>query len=148
MRSDPLAGVPTTWRLWGAAALCAAPTGTVWSSTFTPGTTLYGDCGYSDGPYCVPDTYLPGTTSMTTVAESPARVFLFAAIVALVFVAVRVRTPLTRRIARAATGSIAIAAVLAAQNGSRTLLVCTLLALVLTVPVVWGRVLASTPVPR
>ena len=57
--------VVTTFRLWIAALLCAVPLGWTWSSSITPGYTLYGDCGYSDGPYCTTDQYIPGSSSFT-----------------------------------------------------------------------------------
>ncbi|MDT4950239.1 MAG: hypothetical protein QOJ37_2834 [Pseudonocardiales bacterium] len=114
MRSDPLARLSTELRLAAAAVLCIAPMGLLWSVSTRPG-------------------------HNTLVSQSPLRVFLLFAAATLAFVAIRVRTAATRRIARAGTVSIGIAAVLAAANGRSLVLVCLLAAAALTVGPVWAR---------
>jgi hypothetical protein len=61
-----------------------------------------------------------------------------------------VRTDVTRRFARLATAAIGAAAVLAAADRAVLALICLLLALALTVPLVWSRptLLAAAAVPR
>ncbi len=90
----------TTLRLWTAALLCVLPFGFAWSGGVTPGTVIYGDCTYSDGEYCVPDQYVPGSSYHSLVSQAPIRVFLVAAAVIFIACATRVRTHLTRRLAR------------------------------------------------
>ena len=135
--TDPLRRLPTRIRLWLAVLLCLTPMGLVWQTTVTPGTTLYGDCGYSSGPYCVPDTYLPGSANSTTVAQSPIRIFLVVAVVLLAACAATARTQATQRLARIATGALAVAAVLAAAHGSSRTLLSVLIALALAAPPAW-----------
>jgi hypothetical protein len=135
--TDPLRRIPTSARLWLAAVLCLAPMGLIWSTSVTPGTTLFGDCGYSDGPYCTPDQYLPGSASTTTVAQSPIRVFLVVAVLLLAVCAATPRTERTRRLARVATGALALAALLSASHGASRPLVCVLAALALAAPPAW-----------
>jgi hypothetical protein len=136
-------GLPTVHRLWAAAALCVAPLGLPWSVTagFSgAGTTVYGSCDGSG--YCTPDFYVPGyfvPGTHTLVAQSPVRVFLVFAAVALVWVATRRRTARTLRVARLAIGAVLLAAVLAAANSVVVVLVCALGALGLVGPLVRPR---------
>jgi hypothetical protein len=156
--ADPLSRLPTTWRLWAAAALCLVPLGLRWRETsgmLSSPYIYYGDCAYSDNYYCTPDQFVPGTYSPGFALHgfsSPARVFLVFALIVLALVAARTRTDATRRLARAATVAIGIAVVLALAGRSVPMLICTVLALVLTVPVVWvrpgARILAPGPAPR
>lgn len=136
---DPLQRIPTATRLWLAVLLSLAPMGLIWQTNVTPGTTLVGDCGYSDGPYCTPDQYLPGSVSSTAVAQSPIRVFLVAAVLLLAVCAAQPRTDVTRRLARIATSALALAALLAASHGASRPLVCVLVALALAGPPAWRR---------
>lgn len=141
---DPLGRLSTAARLWGAAVLCLVTLGVRWSLTsgfLTPGYVYYGDCGYSDYYICTPDQFIPGTYvpgSELHGYSTSARVFIVFAAVVLAVVAARVRTETTRRWARLATASIAIAAVLAAGERSVLALICLLLAFALTAPLVWG----------
>jgi hypothetical protein len=155
---DPLSRLPTTARLWSAAALCLGTLGLRWSVTngfLTPGYVYFGDCGYSTEEYCTPDQYLPGTFvpgSQLHGYSMSARVFVVFAGLVLAAVAGRVRTAATRRLARLATAAIGVAAVLAAADRAVLALICLVLALALTVPVVWsgpkGRLLAPGAAPR
>ena len=150
--TDPLRRLSTTSRLWLAVLLCIVPLGLVWQTDVTPGTTLYGDCGYSDGSLCVPDAYLPGSVSSTTIAQSPLRVFLLTGIVLLALCACTPRTEATRRLARIAVVAIGLGAVLAASHGSSRALVSMLAALALAGPPAWQRpdraLLAKQPPAR
>jgi hypothetical protein len=141
--------LPTPLRLWAAAALAILPLGLNWSRGFVSiGYTIYGNCSYTEDTYCTPDYYVPGTYRPGSMgSDVPARVFLVLAAVALVYAAVRRRTAATRRVARMGTVALGIAAALAAGAGVAATVLCCLLALVLTVPLVWHRpVLAlSTP---
>ena len=142
MIRDPFARLPVTGRLWTAALLCVVPLGLVWSKVnglLTNGVFGPGYCDY-DG-YCEPGiytagVYVPGST--THVSQSPARVFLLIAAVALAFTGDP--DPYHRdpaRSARLATGSLAFAAVLAASHRATLTLVCVLVALALVAPAVW-----------
>jgi hypothetical protein len=140
----------TPLRLWAAAALAILPLGLTWSRGFaTGGYTIYGDCSYTADTYCVSDVYFPGHSQPGSLgSDVPARVFLVLAAAALVYTAVRRRTPATRRVARVGTVALAVAAALAAGAGVAATVLCCLLALVLTVPLVWHRpVLAHSPPP-
>jgi len=134
-------GWPTTVRLWAAAGLSLLPLGMVWTVTpglQTAGTTIFGGCD-SDG-FCTPDVYTPGIYlpgGVVTAAQAPIRVFLVGAFVALAVAAARRRTPLTRRIARAGTACLLIAALLAAGDGASRPLLCVLAALLLAAPPAW-----------
>jgi hypothetical protein len=142
---DPLARLPTALRLWAAAALCVVPLGLSWSFSsgfLSSGYYLYGDCGYSADAYCTPDQYVPGSYlpgHSTIVSQSPLRVFLVLAAVALAFTATRVRTEATRRVARIGTGAIAVGAVQAAANGASVVLICLVAALLLAAPPAWNN---------
>lgn len=129
----------TPARLLFAAALCVLPLGFVWSGGVTAGYVLYGDCSYSEDYYCVPDYYVPGTPYHSLVSEAPIRVFLVFAAVAFLVCAGHVRTEATRRLARAGCASAAIAAAMAAGNGSTRVLLCLVAALVLVVPLTGAR---------
>ncbi len=140
----------TPLRLWAAAALAILPLGLIWSRGFvTTGYTIYGDCSYSEETYCVSDVYFPGHYQPGTVgSDVPARVFLVLAAAALVYAAVRRRTPAPRRGARVGPGARGLAGALAAAAGVSATVLCCLLALLLTVPPVWNRaVLAHSPPP-
>ena len=126
----------TPARLLFAAALCVLPLGFVWSGGVTSGYVLYGDCSYTSDYYCVPDYYVPGTPYHSLVSQAPIRVFLVLAAVAFVVCASHVRTEATRRLGRAGCASAAIAAALAAGNGSTRILLCLVAALALVVPLV------------
>lgn len=145
MAADPLRRLPTAARLWGATVLCLVTLGIRWTVTsgfLTPGYVYFGDCGYSDDYYCTPDQFVPGTFvpgSEIHGYSTIARVFIVFAAVVLAAVALRVRTDATRRWARLATVSIGAAAVWAAAERSVLALVCLLLALALTVPLVRRR---------
>jgi hypothetical protein len=145
----PGGGVPTTVRLWAAAGLSLLPLGMVWTVTpgfQTAGTTILGGCD-SDG-YCTPDVYTPGIFlpgSVNTAAQAPIRVFLVGAFVALAVAAARRRTPQTRRIARAGTACLLVAALLAAGHGASRPFLCVLAALLLAAPPAW-RSTRSGPV--
>jgi hypothetical protein len=145
--------VTTPARLLFAAALCVLPLGFVWTGGVTSGYVVFGDCSYSENYYCVPDYYVPGTPYHSLVSQAPIRVFLVLAAVAFVVCASHVRTEATRRLARAGCVSAAIAAALAAGNGSTRILLCLVGALALVAPLVWNHraipgVLASRDVPR
>jgi hypothetical protein len=131
--------VTTPARLLFAAALCVLPLGFVWSGGVTSGYILYGDCSYTSDYYCVPDYYVAGTPYHSLVSEAPIRVFLVFAAAAFVVCAGHVRTEATRRVARAGCVSAAIAAALAAGNGSTRILLCLVGALALVVPLVAAR---------
>ena len=73
------------------------------------------------------------------VSQAPARVFLVFAAFALIYAATHVRTEFTRRLVRAATLALGIAAVLALGEHAILTLVCLTGALALTVPLVWRR---------
>lgn len=126
-------------RLLLAAALCVLPLGFVWSGGVSSGYVLFGSCSYTEDYYCVPDYYVAGTPYHSLVSEAPIRVFLVFAAVAFLVCAGHVRTEATKRLARAGCLSAAIAAVLAAGNGSTRILVCLIGALVLVAPRVWAR---------
>lgn len=153
---DPLARIPTTLRLWVAAGLSVVPLGMLWSFSpglQTAGTTIYGGCD-SDG-FCTPDVYTPGIFlpgQTTTASQAPIRVFLVGAFVALAYVAARTRTAATRRIARAGTVCLVVAALLAAGHHSPRALVCVLAALALSAPPAWrtprNRPVFGTAPPR
>lgn len=150
---DPLRRLPTPARLWAAAGLAVLPLGFVWSFAVTPGITLYGDCGYSEGPYCTPDTYLPGSGHVTMVSQAPIRFFLVAAAVAFAACAVGVRTAAKRSVARVGCLCVVAATALAAANGSSRTVLCLLGALALVAPLVVPRgrarpVLAKRPNAR
>jgi hypothetical protein len=140
-----MSGPSTRLRLWLGAGLCLLPLGLVWSATpgfLTPGFTIYGDCGYSVEEYCTLDTYIPGAYlpgQHVFGAQASARVFVVFAALVLAVVAARTRTPGTRRLARAGTVAVGIAAVLAAANHAVLPLVCLLAALALTAPPAWRR---------
>ncbi len=84
------------------------------------------------------------------VSQVPVRVFLVFAALALAGVSARTRTATSRRVARAATVALCIAAVLAVSAGARATVICTVLALILAMPAVWdrSRVLATRAAPR
>jgi hypothetical protein len=149
VRTDPLRGLPTPLRLWAAAFLCVLPLGFLWSGEVTPGVVLFGDCSYTEGYYCVPDQYLPGSAKYSFVSQAPIRVFLIAAAIAFVVCAARARTVSTRAVARLGCAAVAGAIVLAAGHGSVQVLACVLGAFVLVGPLVVrpARVLASGPRP-
>ena len=134
-------GWPTALRLWAAAGLSVLPLGTVWTVTpglQTAGTTILGGCD-ADG-FCTPDVYTPGIFlpgGAVTAAQAPIRVFLVGAFAALAVAAARRRTPLTRRIARAGTACLLVAALLAAGHGASRALLCVLAALLLAAPPAW-----------
>jgi hypothetical protein len=140
---DPLGRLPVGLRLWLATGLCVVPLGLVWSyrpGMFLPTPMLPGLCDDTTG-YCTPDIptagiFTPGSTEL--VSQSPARVFLFAAFLMLAHVATRVRTAATRRTARLATGSLAVAALLAAAHGGTITFVCMAVALVAVAPPAWN----------
>jgi len=120
----------TSARLWAAAALSTVPMGLVWSPA-----------GGSSGHY------LPGPATLGS--QSPARVFLLGAAVALLYTATRTRTPGTRRVARLATAALLAGLALAAAARSPLTLVCAGFALALVVGPAWntrstGGVLASS----
>ncbi|SHH44208.1 hypothetical protein SAMN05443575_3875 [Jatrophihabitans endophyticus] len=141
----PLLRAPSTAvRLAGAAVLCLVPMRLTWRVDVLPGTTLYGDCNYSSGPYCVGDQYLPGSTTTTLVARSPAAVFLLVAIVALGYCAATSRTARTLTVARAGCAAAAVALVLAARQGAATTAACVAVALLAAGP----PVLAATTARR
>ncbi|GAB2485001.1 hypothetical protein [Jatrophihabitans fulvus] len=152
-RTIPGLSVPA--RLSAAAALCVVPLGLVWTKVEGFVTNGYFGPGYCDyDGYCQPGVYtagvyVPGSTA--TVAQSPARVFLVAAAVLLVVVATRSRTAATLRLARLATASVVLAAVLAASHRATLTLACTVGALALVGPLVLPRipgVLVSRPASR
>ncbi len=124
----------TTLRLWTAALLCLLPFGFAWSGGVTPGTVVYGDCTYSDNEYCVPDQYVPGSTYHSLVSQAPIRVFLLAAALIFVGCATRVRTLVSRRVARLGCAAVTVAAVLATAHGAPRILACLCGALALVVP--------------
>lgn len=142
---DPLARIPARARLWAAAVVALVPLGLLWSFTsgiYDPGYTSYGDCGYTDYTYCTPDTYIPGyylPGHTSTVLQSPLRVFLVLAALALALAAAHRRTRATRSLVRAATCALGWAAVYAIGHGSFRVAALILLALLLAVPLVWGR---------
>jgi hypothetical protein len=107
---DPLDRLPTALRLGAAAGLCLAPMGMIWTDT-----------------------------PRTHVSEAPVRVFLVGAFLALALVVTRPRTFASRRIARAATVCLGVAALLAAGHRSPPSLICALAALALSAPPVWRR---------
>ena len=129
----------TPARLLFAAALCVLPLGFVWSGGVTSGYVVFGDCSYSENYYCVPDYYVPGTPYRSLVSEAPIRVFLVLAAAAFVVCASHVRTEATKTVARVGCLSAAVAAALAAGNGSTRVLLCLIGALVLVVPLVSAR---------
>jgi hypothetical protein len=139
---DPLARLPTGLRFGLAAVLSLLALGLPWRTAFW---TFAGRC---DGRgACGPE------MARTTGAESPARIVLVGAFLALAAVAIRTRTPATRRIARAGTGCLAIAAALAAADRSVPILVCGLAALALTGPPAWRsgpnrRIFGTAPLDR
>ncbi|MEO9138669.1 MAG: hypothetical protein ABI345_06335 [Jatrophihabitans sp.] len=143
MIDDPFTRVPSATRLWAAAALCIVPFGLVWSQRASyvvgpyVGPSFCNEYGYCTPGAYSPGVYLPGST--TLVSQSPARVFLVAAAALLVFVATRTRTAATRRLARLATGALAVAVLLAASQRATLTMVCVLSALALVVPLVWIR---------
>jgi hypothetical protein len=110
---DPFGRLPTRARLWGAAGLTVLPLGLVW--TASTGVLMLG-------------------------AQASARVFLAFAAAALAWVATRVRTPATRRVARLATVALAGALVLAVRDRAVPAVLCLGLALVLTAPPAWRSV--------
>lgn len=124
----------TTLRLWTAALLCVLPFGFAWSGGVSPGTVIYGDCTYSDNEYCAPDQYLPGSAYHSLVSHAPIRVFLVAAALIFLACATRVRTHLTRRLARLGCAAVALAVVLAAAHGAPRIVVCLAGALALVLP--------------
>lgn len=129
----------TPARLVAAAALCVLPLGFVWSGGVTSGYVVFGDCSYSDSYYCAPDQYVPGTAYHSLVTQAPIRVFLVLAAVAFLVCAGQTRTHATKQLARAGCVSAAVAAALAAGNGSSRILLCLLAALVLVGPLVLHR---------
>ena len=139
--TDPFARLPTVARLWAAAVLCVVPLGLVWSrlpGTVTPGLVGPGSCD-ADG-FCTPGIYTPGIYyggGTVPGASASARVLLVAAAVALVVVAVRLRTDATRRVARLTTVAVGVAAALAAADRATGSLLCLLAALALVAPLVW-----------
>jgi hypothetical protein len=144
MTRDPLAALTTSARLWLAiTVLILTPTGDQTSlglGLLLPGTTLYGDCGYSSGPYCTPDMYLPGSYlpgQLMITSLAGIRLMVTLALIGLVVVALRRRTLVTRRVAQAATVLLAGALVLTLGTGSSQLTVLLIAALVLTGPPVW-----------
>lgn len=139
----PMRGLPTNVRLAAGAALCVLPLGLVWSTSygfFSYGYVLYGDCAYSSDTVCTPDTYVPGAYlpgSDVVGAQATARVFLVFAACVLVFAATRLRTAATKRLVRAATGSIGIALALAVAQRAVSPTACLAFALGLVAPLVW-----------
>jgi hypothetical protein len=139
---DPLSRLPTVLRLQAAAALCVLPLGLVWPSSarsLTFGTTLPGHCG-GGFDFCTPGapgSYLPGQHILGV--QAPARVFLMFAAAVLVLAATRTRTPFTKRLVRAATGTLGIAATLAVAYHAVPTLVCVVAAMALVTPLVWRR---------
>lgn len=151
MSRDLFAAVPTTARLWGAVLLTLiVPTvdKTVGVGLLLPGTTLYGDCGYSDGPYCTPNTYLPGTylpgKESDYLSQPQLRVLIWGAALALVAVAALRRTAQTQRVARLATLLLGGALTYALAERSPAAVIAVTLALMLAVPPAWRRI---APVP-
>src|SRR5207248_2846898 len=106
-------GLPTTARIWAAAALCVLPLGTTWSvqpGLFLPTPPIPGLCDPDTGS-CSPDlptagVLTPGSTQL--VSQSPARIMLIFAAAALWYVATRVRTDRTRTVARLACAALAV----------------------------------------
>jgi hypothetical protein len=159
---DPLSRIPATARLWAAAVVTLVPLGLLWSVSaglYNPGYTYYGDCGYTDSTYCTPDTYIPGyyvPGQTSTVAQSPLRLFLVVAALGFVVAALHRRTGGTRLLVRLATLALGWAVVYAVGHGSFRVAALLVIALALTVPLVWrGRghsrrpgVLATSAVPR
>jgi hypothetical protein len=146
VRPESFSAVPTTLRLWLAALLAAAvPTANLLShgySYLTPGYTLAGDCGYSDGPYCTPAVFVPGSFvpgTLTTANQAQLRLLVWASAVVLALVASRRRTLGSRRIARLA--SLGLVGALAVGLSERSSLVVLLLtgALLLVAPPLWRR---------
>jgi hypothetical protein len=142
---DLFARIPTRARLWAAAVVALVPLGLFWSlaaGIYNPGYTYYGDCGYTENTYCTPDTYIPGyyvPGQTSTVAQSPLRVFLVLAALACVVAAVHRRTRRTRVLVQVATLGLGWAVVYAVGHGSFRVAALLVLALALTVPLVWGR---------
>ena len=159
---DPLARIPASARLWAAAVVTLVPLGLLWSVSaglYNPGFISYGDCGYTDYTYCTPDTYIPGyyvPGQSSTVAQSPMRLFLLLAALAFVVAALHRRTAGTRLLVRGATLLLGWAAAYAVAHGSFRVAALVLVALALTVPLVWRArrhsrppgVLATSAVPR
>jgi hypothetical protein len=121
---DPSAGLPTGLRLGLAAGLSALALGLPWS----------GRTGSCDaGAAC------RAARAGLAGADSPARLFLASAFLALLAVTARPRTMATRRVARAGTGALGVVVVLAAAHRSVPVLLCALAALALAAPPVWRR---------
>lgn len=125
-----------TGRLWAAVALCIVALGLVWSTSpgnLTPGHVGPNYCD-SDG-YCTPGSYTPGgyvPGRTEFVSQSPIRIFLIAAALALVYVATRTGAS-AHRFTRAAIGCLGVAGVLAAAHRATLPLVCVAVALALVV---------------
>lgn len=137
MIRDPLGRLPTRLRLALAAALSLVALGLPWRTD----TWAFGGCGS------------PGVceqVARSVGADSPTRLFLVGAFLALAVVAARTRTPGTRRIARAGTGCLAVGAVLAAADRSVPVLICTLAGLALSAPPAWRNrpVFGTAPLGR
>jgi peptidoglycan/LPS O-acetylase OafA/YrhL len=107
---EPLAALTTAVRLRVAAGLSVLALGLRWS---------------------------PSEGGGTVASQAPVRVFLAGALVALVYAAARTRSPETRRIGRAATVCLAVAAVLAAADRSVPVLLCVLAAVAFAAPPTW-----------
>ena len=146
-------GLSTRVRLAVAAGLSALPLGLVWSTSpgfLTPGFLIYGDCDYSVEEVCTQNTYVPGAYipgGHFVGAQASSRVFLVFAALVLLLAATRVRTPLTKRLVRAATGALGIALALAVSQRAVSTLACLSLALGLVAPLVW-RTPRSWPARR
>ena len=142
--TDPLRGLSTAARLWAAVLLTLLPLGYVWSvgaGMITPGFTLYGDCGYNDGPYCTPDRYVSGYAtrgSLTMVSQAPVRVLLLAAAAGFVVASWR-RTATTRRLAKVATGALVGALALALSHRDVNVVLLLAAALAFAAPPVFLR---------
>lgn len=138
MIRDPLRRLPIAARFGLAALLCLLPLGQVWSSYIIGGMEVPGYC--NDDGLCVPGVYIPGSSSVTSVAQAPIRLFLVAAAAGLLVCAVRVRTVATLRIASVAVAAATAAALLAAGHRSTSVLLPVLAALLLAAPpVLAGR---------
>jgi hypothetical protein len=139
---DPFAALPTSARLWVAAALSFATLGLQWTVSagyLSPGYIYFGDCGYSTGEYCTPDqfvmgSYTPGHVVIATHAS--VRIFLVFAAAVFALCATGHRTETTRRLARVAILALVAALALAVSARATIALMFLVLAVALTLPLV------------